>query len=258
MSPPGACVIVRLGAVFLLVSSVASAQDTPAVPRQRGISPFGVAKARALMRGRLPCTGCHVLDGQGGRIGPDLSHVAARRPADYVRRMIEDPQSTVPGTVMPRVPMASSTRELIIAYLTRDGAASRASARHEGGEQRAAVGPERDAKVLYVRYCAPCHGAQGRGDGANARYLPVRPAPHADARYMSQRSDDRLFDAIYSGGYPLGRSVTMPAYGETLTRSEMRSLVRHLRELCRCVGPAWSTDGDRSGGHPSDSVRRRR
>ena len=67
---------------------------------------------------------------------------------------------------------------------------------------------------------------------------------------MSRRSDDRLFDAIYAGGYPLGRSVTMPPYGATLTRSEIWALVRYLRELCQCVGPAWSRDGDRPGSGP--------
>lgn len=250
----------RLGAVFLFVGSVASAQDSLSVPRQRGVSPFSAAKARALMRGRLPCTGCHMVDGQGGRIGPDLSNVADRRPAEYVRRMIEDPQRAVRGTIMPRVPMSSSTRELIIAYLTRGAAApARGSSPPDpqrGVEHRAALDAPH-GPTLYSRYCAVCHGSQGRGDGPNARHLPVRPARHADPRYMSRRSDDRLFDAIYSGGYPLGRSVAMPAYGETLTRAEVWSLVRHLRQLCRCAGPTWSTDEHRPPGDPSDRLGRR-
>jgi mono/diheme cytochrome c family protein len=255
----GACVILRLGAALFLVSSAAAAQNSPPEPRQRGLSPFSAAKARALMRDRLPCTGCHVLDGEGGRIGPDLSAVADRRLPDYVRRMIEDPQRTVPGTIMPRVPMASSTRELIITYLTRGAAAPAAAASSSDRQPHEdARDGSRGAPELYARYCAACHGGRGGGDGANARYLPVRPAPHADPSYMSRRSDDRLFDAIYSGGYPLGRSATMPAFGETLSRSEVWSLVRHLRALCRCAGPAWSTDGDRSQSDRPDSVRRPR
>jgi cytochrome c oxidase cbb3-type subunit 3 len=203
------------------------------------------------MSDRLPCAGCHAFDGKGGRIGPDLSHVADRRPAEYVRRMIDDPQRAVPGSIMPKVPMAWSTRELIIAYLTRRAATPTGG--RDSAQPRTLVAGRpgisaatRDASALYGGYCAPCHGARGRGDGPNAAYLPVPPAPHADRAYMSRRSDDRLFDAIYSGGYPLGRSVTMPPYGETLARSEIWSLVRYLRELCRCSGPVWSTDGDRS------------
>jgi cytochrome c oxidase cbb3-type subunit 3 len=245
-------VVGRVTAICVVFfSTAASAQEVPLARGRPVISPFGEAKARALMRDRLPCVGCHTLDGGGGRLGPDLSDVADRRDAEYVRRMIDDPQGTVPGSIMPSVPMASSTRELIMAFLTRRAAGP---TRAREPRQRVTVAEKhqparaeaREASALYRRYCAPCHGTHGQGDGPNATYLPVRPARHADPAFMSRRSDDRLFDAIYSGGYPLGRSVTMPAYGETLTRLEVWSLVRYLRELCRCSGPAWSADGDRS------------
>jgi cytochrome c oxidase cbb3-type subunit 3 len=204
------------------------------------------------MRDRFACGGCHTFDGAHGRVGPDLSRVGERRSPAYIRRMVSDPAGTVPGTIMPKVPMAGATRELIVAFLTRgrrdSGPAVQATGPDAGVDGRSALPREAaaDGPALYARYCATCHGAQGGGDGPNARNLPVRPARHADAEYMSRRSDDRLFDAIYAGGYPLGRSVTMPAYGETLTRAEVWSLVRHLRALCRCSGPAWSRDGDRA------------
>ena len=70
--------------------------------------------------------------------------------------------------------------------------------------------------------------------------LPVQPAVHTDATTMSQRSDDMLFDAIAAGGYVLGRSNRMPGFGATLTSAEIRGLVRYIRELCRCAGPAWA------------------
>ena len=146
---------------------------------------------------------------------------------------------------MPRVPMADATRELVVAFLGGHGEPER-STDATGPTARAEPSGPPSGPAIYARYCAPCHGAQGRGDGPNAANLPVRPARHADAAYMSRRSDDRLFDAIYAGGYPLGRSATMPAYGETLTRAEVWALVRHLRTLCRCAGPVWSTDGNRS------------
>jgi cytochrome c oxidase cbb3-type subunit 3 len=161
--------------------------------------------------------------------------------------MIDDPQATVPGTPMPKVPMRPATRGLIIAYLTGrpdpDAMVNRAAEAAPRAHNTAAAATGTSAAALYGRFCASCHGPRGRGDGSNARFLPVRPAVHSDSSYMSSRSDDRLFDAIYAGGYPLGRSVTMPPFGETLTRSEVWSLVRHLRELCRCAGPAWSVTG---------------
>ncbi len=60
---------------------------------------------------------------------------------------------------------------------------------------------------------------------------------------MSRRSDDALFDAIAGGGAIMNKSPRMPAFGETLSHGEIQSLVRHIRALCKCAGPAWSTDG---------------
>ncbi len=161
--------------------------------------------------------------------------------------MVEDPQGTVPGTIMPKVPMPAASRDLIIAYLSggAEPGAPGAMSRERTAQRAALPAGKAGARAIYTRFCAPCHGAEGRGDGPNARHLPVPPAAHADSAYMSRRTDDRLFDAVYAGGYPLGRSATMPAFGETLTALETWSLVSYLRELCRCSGPAWSMDGDR-------------
>ena len=220
------------------------------VPARAQLSPFQAAKAEALLRTKLPCLGCHALDGTGGRVGPDLSGVGARRSAAYIRGMVVDPAATVPGTIMPRVPLDSATRALIVAYLggrTRPvGGGGAAAAAATPPPPRAPPrappvgGAPRPAVALYGAYCAPCHGETGRGDGYNARYLPVPPAVHADARAMGTRSDDMLFDAIAAGGYTLGRSVRMPPFGETLRPAEIRSLVGYIRRLCGCRGPTWS------------------
>lgn len=283
-------------------SARTAGRDTPTVG---ALAPYRVAKAEALIRRRLPCLGCHRLGDAGGRIGPDLTDVGDRRSIDFIRRMIRDPRATVPGTIMPRVPMPEETLDLVAAYLAapgsdadagagRDGQASgvrgatpagRASA--DGGFDDGAVGGapasdvqgttptgrppaqggfddgaaaepggeapaapaagagsgSADGAALYARYCAACHGADGGGDGPNARHLPVPPTAHADSAYMSRRPDDALFDAVYAGGRIMGRSHRMPAWGRTLSGEEIRALVAYMRELCGCRGPAWSRDG---------------
>jgi len=206
----------------------------------RPLSAFDRAKAEWLIRNRLPCLGCHELGGQGGRIGPSLSVL---RSADYVSSMIRDPQRVVPGTIMPRVPMSQATLELIAGYLAQREPTNASPPLAPGPamarQDSAAVGA---SAALYARWCGPCHGIEGRGDGYNASYLPVRPTVHADSTYMSTRSDDALFDAIYAGGYVMNRSNRMPPFGQSLAREQIWSLVRYLRALCRCEGPTWARD----------------
>jgi mono/diheme cytochrome c family protein len=213
---------------------------------QSPLTPFERDKAEWFLRERLPCLGCHRLGDEGGRIGPSLGDVAARRSAAYIAAMIADPQRTVPGTVMPKIPMPDDVRALLVRYLARGGTGVAKGVAPPTAEAAGSVAERASANgaALYARHCAACHGGGGRGDGPNARDLPVAPAVHASAAEMSKRTDDRLFDAIHAGGFMLGRSARMPAYGETLSRSEIRLLVRHIRRLCGCSGPAWSSDGE--------------
>ena len=60
---------------------------------------------------------------------------------------------------------------------------------------------------------------------------------------MAARPDDALYDTISGGGAIMNRSPRMPAYGTTLTPAQIRAVVRHIRALCQCSGPSWSTDG---------------
>jgi mono/diheme cytochrome c family protein len=297
-------VTVRLAATVALVAAVgytvrldvtAGPAAAPPAARPRpsatpdSISPFDAAKARLLIRDRLPCLGCHQLDGEGGRIGPDLTGVGERREASYVLAMLRDPQGTVPGTAMPRTPMPEETLLLVAGYLLRrDPAELRSVSAASGRGRGRAVGPGSaggpppnttmapvpsptattpsptganpsgapGAEQLYAHYCASCHGARGQGDGFNARYLPVPPAKHASAAAMAKRPDDALYDAIAAGGYVMNRSNRMPAFGETLAPAEIRALVRHIRRLCECEGPAWSRDGGAGGGAGGAANRR--
>lgn len=207
-----------------------TATDTP--------SRFAERKAEALLRDKLPCLGCHQLGEDGGRLAPDLATVRQRRSPEYIAAIVASPERVRPGTMMPRHPQPAEQERLIIRYLSsRPGPAT-------GGPQASpAQREERSAGALYARFCAGCHGAAGRGDGPNAKSLPVPPAVHSSAAQMALRSDAELFDAIAAGGAIMNRSPRMPAFGLTLSGDEIRSLVRHIRELCACRGPAWSSDG---------------
>ena len=225
------CRSIRLALVAMFtIASRADAQGT------NDLSAFSKDKAALLLRHRLPCLGCHQLNGEGGMIGPDLSTVRERRSAAYIAAMIADPQRVVPGSAMPRIAMPSSTRDLIVRYL----ASQPGNAPDVPIPAAAPPAAPSDGPALYARWCAACHGDTGKGDGPNAARLPVKPAAHASREAMSARPDDSLYDTIASGGAVMNRSPRMPPFGGSLTPAEIRALVRHIRTLCRCEGPAWS------------------
>jgi mono/diheme cytochrome c family protein len=203
-------------------------------------SAFSRRKAEALLRDHLPCLGCHRLNGEGGTIGPDLTTVRQRRSPEYIAAMIADPQGVVPGSAMPRTRMPESTRDLITKYLASLPGTDSSSARRAPSPAAPPAAPRPDGPALYARWCAACHGPKGSGDGPNAGHLPVKPAAHSSREAMSARPDDSLFDTIAAGGAVMNRSPRMPAFGATLSAAEIRALVRHIRTLCRCEGPAWS------------------
>ncbi|MFQ5703638.1 MAG: c-type cytochrome [Gemmatimonadales bacterium] len=228
----------------------AGGAESPSVgqPDQRdSLSAFARKKAEYLIRERMSCLGCHRLDGDGGRIGADLSDVGGRRTREFIAAVLHDPKTAVPGTIMTYTPMPEKTLQLIVAYLSERGSGNGSpSSQSRVAVEAKASGSDSDAAdpvSTYQQYCAPCHGVTGEGDGPNAQYLPVRPVVHADSAYMSTRSDDVLYDAVFAGGRIMNRSNRMPGFGHTLAPQTIWGLVRYMRELCQCVGPMWSRDG---------------
>lgn len=249
------------------------------------LSPFSMQKAETLLEDRWSCLGCHQLGEEGGRIGPRLDGIAERLLPEYVRHLIENPAHLAPGTIMPGSLEQADRMDLIASYLllrdapwtgserlagmpalpptanlaagrAAESAADPATGRTSDPAGGAATDPAPDpparpppdpaaGAALYEASCAACHGVTGDGDGFNAPFLPVAPTVHADSAAMSLRPDDTLYDGIHAGGWILGKSHRMPAYGASLDDAQKRALVAHIRTLCRCLGPAWSRDGRR-------------
>ena len=54
-----------------------------------------VNRGRQLYNGKGSCTNCHMVDGDGGRLGPDLSTIGSRLDPDQLRIAITDPAEDV-------------------------------------------------------------------------------------------------------------------------------------------------------------------
>lgn len=87
---------------------------------------------------------------------------------------------------------------------------------------------------LYKTYCWQCHGINADGMGVNIPDMSVQPRDHSDTKKMAARSDEELYKVIKEGGPAIDKSTLMPGWGDVLSEEEIQSLVRYLKEVCRC------------------------
>ena len=204
------------------------------------LSVFSMQKAESLIKQKYACLGCHQLDGQGGKIGPSLDLVGERLQPQFVYDVIKSPHEAIPWSIMPKTILPDKTIHLIANFLIQ-------RENHDSTAYLSMIDLESDlglelVNADYQLNCAPCHGIAGKGDGFNASFLNIVPTDHSDPSYISLKPDDSLFDGIYSGGYILHKSNHMPGFGQSLTHEQITGLVSHIRALCSCEGPEWSTD----------------
>ena len=65
----------------------------------QGFVPGDPKKGAALYK-NLACSSCHIVAGQGGTLGPDLTDIGAMRGAAYLREAVVDPGASLPkGTL---------------------------------------------------------------------------------------------------------------------------------------------------------------
>ena len=88
------------------------------------------------------------------------------------------------------------------------------------------------AKKDFVRFCAKCHGAEGKGDGPQADALDPKPRDLTDCARMKPITDDTLFTAIKEGGAAVKLSKDMPAWKDGMDDDEIHDLVAYVRSLC--------------------------
>ena len=92
---------------------------------------------------------------------------------------------------------------------------------------------ERQGEVIYMKFCSVCHGQEGKGDGFNAYNLNPRPRDFSDSAYMKALGDEQIVQTITGGGRSSNKSQLMPAYGQTLTREQIRYVEAFVRTFSR-------------------------
>ena len=86
-----------------------------------------------------------------------------------------------------------------------------------------------DAKSVYDKNCAPCHGVSGKGDGPAGKVL--KPPPQDLATALKGKSDAEIAKGIKEGGKAIGKAASMPAYGKKLTDDQIKAQVEYIKGL---------------------------
>jgi mono/diheme cytochrome c family protein len=81
---------------------------------------------------------------------------------------------------------------------------------------------------LYPEHCARCHGAAGRGDGPDAKGLPVPPAD-LTAEHLWAHSDGELFWWLSHGIEAPEGEMAMPGFSDILSEDQRWDLIDYIR-----------------------------
>jgi cytochrome c2 len=73
-----------------------------------------------VVSGEARCVSCHVIDGRGGTMGPDLTMVGSKVRRDWLFSFIKDPMHDQPDTLMLRYRLSDDDIRDLVAYLTED------------------------------------------------------------------------------------------------------------------------------------------
>jgi mono/diheme cytochrome c family protein len=84
-------------------------------------------------------------------------------------------------------------------------------------------GNVKSAAESYAKYCASCHGSDGRAKTFKAKLNHARNLTDAD--WQGRVSDERIFNSVMNG------KGKMPGYGKKLSEQEIDALVVYVRGL---------------------------
>lgn len=63
------------------------------------------------------CVGCHVINGSGGEVGPNLDNVLGQRDAAFLRHKLADPTFDNASSMMPNFGLSTEDIDALVAYL---------------------------------------------------------------------------------------------------------------------------------------------
>lgn len=97
---------------------------------------------------------------------------------------------------------------------------------------------------LNEQYCERCHNPESTVERvSNYDNLESKPHPFTEGDTLNKLSDADLMAIITHGGPALNKSALMPAWGNTLSKSDIQALISYIRAVSdppsRSSGPVY-------------------
>lgn len=98
---------------------------------------------------------------------------------------------------------------------------------------------------LNDQYCERCHNAESTVERvSNYDNLEIKPHPFTEGDTLNKISNADLIAIISYGGPALNKSALMPAWGNTLSKSDIQALIAYIRAVSdppsREAGPTFA------------------
>ncbi len=100
-------------------------------------------------------------------------------------------------------------------------------------------------RKINDQYCDRCHNPESTVERvSNFDNLEIKPHPFTEGDTLNKMTDADLTAIITYGGPALNKSALMPAWGNTLSKSDIQALISYIRAISdppsRSAGPVYS------------------
>ena len=99
--------------------------------------------------------------------------------------------------------------------------------------QSSGAAVKRSGADIYQDACAACHGADGRGLPQSTVGFDVPLPDFSDCLFATVEADEGWEAVVHEGGPVRALDRHMPAFGQLLSREEIRMAVGHVRTFCK-------------------------
>ena len=168
---------------------------------------------------------------------------------------VNDQQGSAPGVIFDPASSLTDSSGQVTTIVTLGGMAGRyqvtASSIDKAGKklsltiEEIALGYQQTlGRQLNDQYCERCHNPESTVERvSNFDNLEIKPHPFTEGDTLNKLTDADLTAIISHGGPALNKSALMPAWGSTLSRSDIQALISYIRAISdpsnRNAGPVY-------------------